>query len=347
MKSLVLLAALIGCSSLVTDPCLNGFTQSGRACIGPHVVVDDARGSNDPDGPVTLHVPDGRIRGYDARPEGNPDASDASAPDADGPDANAPDATVVDAYVPDAPVDAAGPDAWTCRAEVQTDPDNCGRCGHVCASGLCAAGVCLGEPVGHVVVIGHDFSSSHAGMARLLGNALALGDQPTVRVGWWPGGDQGTDAAARAAAVVGLAALPRQATHTILSAMPADASALASFDVVVVESQHGDGDALEAAAAVAAPALHAFLVAGGTVVVLEGEASTSDRFARGAALVDLGVPSAVTGQTAIVLAPADAVAQQVPIPYLAETTSVGFAVAQGAVVLAAGGLTVVVHRTVQ
>lgn len=317
MKSLALLALVTGCSSLVSDPCATGFTQSGRSCLArtdpddAFVGVDTGSGSGS----------DGS-HGHDARPDAT---------------------SVVDTAVADA---APQPDATACSLDLQTDPDNCGYCGHVCASGLCSAGVCLGDPVGHVVVIGHDFTAWHAGVARLFGNALALGDHPALRVGWYRGSaDEASDAGAHTAAVAGLAAVGRSATHTTLAALP-DATALAAIDVLVIESQHGDGDALEAAAAAEASALHAFLVAGGVVVVLDGHASTSDRFAHGAGLVDLGVATDVTGEAALVAAPTDAIAQQVPIPYLAETTSSGFAVSAGAVVIA-GGMTVVVHHTVQ
>ena len=41
--------------------------------------------------------------------------------------------------------------------DLSSDPDNCGSCGHVCASGLCTESVCEGALAGHIVAIGHDF----------------------------------------------------------------------------------------------------------------------------------------------------------------------------------------------
>jgi len=78
-------------------------------------------------------------------------------------------------------------DAPVCAADTTSDPDNCGECGHVCASGICSASKCVGDLPGHIVVIGHDFSSHHAAMARLLGNAVALGAHHDVPVTIWQG----------------------------------------------------------------------------------------------------------------------------------------------------------------
>jgi hypothetical protein len=38
--------------------------------------------------------------------------------------------------------DGAAGDAGTCNADLQTDPKNCGRCGHDCVGGQCNAGTC-------------------------------------------------------------------------------------------------------------------------------------------------------------------------------------------------------------
>jgi len=91
---------------------------------------------------------------------------DASAPDATAHDAGAGDAgtkdapvdaTTHDATAADAPPDTrvpdahppadAGRDAPPCSPNLETDPDNCGRCGHSCLGGQCIAGTCQPKPV--------------------------------------------------------------------------------------------------------------------------------------------------------------------------------------------------------
>ena len=66
----------------------------------------------------------------DATPDARGEPPDAEAPDTAAPDVEAPDATG------DASTD--GP----CSADLATDPKHCGRCGHDCLGGSCAAGVC-------------------------------------------------------------------------------------------------------------------------------------------------------------------------------------------------------------
>jgi hypothetical protein len=39
--------------------------------------------------------------------------------------------------------DDAAPDAGTCDASVDADPDNCGWCGHACRTGACTGGLCV------------------------------------------------------------------------------------------------------------------------------------------------------------------------------------------------------------
>ena len=103
-----------------------------------------------------------------------------------------------------------------------------------------------GDPVGHVVAIGHDYRSFHAAMTRILGNAIALGRNTTVRVGWYRGTADVTVrgfAAARAAGVAGLMTTGRLEAVTLLAQLP-NAAALASLDVVVVDPQRAPTTAM-------------------------------------------------------------------------------------------------------
>src|SRR5262249_38151448 len=86
-----------------------------------------------------------------------------------------------------------------------------------------------------------------------------------------------------------------------------NAAALLPEDVVVIEAQLGDGDALDTLGAGWKPALDGFLARGGVVVVVEGVAGTSSRAAHGAGLYDVTTPADATSQQVVVLDPADAV----------------------------------------
>src|SRR5687768_11758853 len=66
----------------------------------------------------------------------------------------------------------------TCSAEVplacgttcvdpDSNPNNCGGCGNVCASGLCYAGVCADDRAGNIFVIGHAYNTSNPALDRL------------------------------------------------------------------------------------------------------------------------------------------------------------------------------------
>ncbi|MCX5747289.1 MAG: hypothetical protein NT062_32890 [Proteobacteria bacterium] len=179
-------------------------------------------------------------------------------------------------------------------------------------------------------------------MTRVLGNAIAIGASSTVRVGWYRGSAGETvHANTHLAALIGLGAVGRPSTHVTLATPVFD-----NVDVVVIEPQTSDGNATEALATAWATPLHDFLLRGGVAVVLEGSAGTSYRFAAGAQLFTVAPPVDVTDQQAIVVAVGDAIAQGVPVPYLAEGSSVVWpTVSQPAIVV--GGETLAFHRWVQ
>lgn len=218
-----------------------------------------------------------------------------------------------DAIRPPTPT-APNPIAPSCEAELATDPDNCGSCGHVCASGICAAGACLGEVAGHVVAIGHDYGAANAAMRRVLGNAAALGTHHDLAIGRWAPSAAVTYALSHSLAQLG------RPWHTVaLSSAP---TSLAALDVVLVDPQAVD-DA-EAFGASWSTELAMFLDGGGVIIVLEGAGGTNHRFALGAALFVSATPTIATSEHLSVVAPSDSVAQQVLSPYAAAATSVAF-----------------------
>jgi hypothetical protein len=299
------LALVLGAcfDSLVSDPCATGYGLSHGSCV----------------------------------PLGGVDAGRAATPDASSRD----------------PVDAAVPDALVCTApeivcrgacvNSQADPDNCGGCGQVCASGVCSAGACSGALRGHVIAIGHDYRSRHAAMARVLGNAVALGAHADVALGRLHGtADPAATAGTTAAIASAMAAIGRPFHATDLPATPT-ASTLTGLDVVVLDAQAGAGAATESNGAAWKSALAAFLDRGGVVIVLEGSAGVSYRFAIGATLYTVGAPLDVTGQLATVADGADVTTQQVVSPYRAEASSVALPGTQHAVITSDDGGTIVFH----
>jgi hypothetical protein len=197
---------------------------------------------------------------------------------------------------------------------------------------------------GHIVAIGHDYRLYNRAMTRLLGNSIALGSRPVLRVARYRGTSAQPAAAGTAAAMAaGLAQLGRAWQHVPLPAAPSP-TALDGIDVLVIEAQGGSGDAAHAAGAAWASVLDLLLQRGGVVVVLEGTAGVSYRFAEGANLFTVAGTADATGLEATLAIPADAIGQQVVSPYLAVSLSAAFVGGPPAVIAAPAG-TIAFHAT--
>jgi hypothetical protein len=230
------------------------------------------------------------------------------------------------------------------------DPDNCGACGISCGTGLCVGGICQLRQAGHLVVIGHDYTVSRAGMDNIVGNAVFVASGASANVLAYhgdatPDAIRGTDnAIQRVAAMTG-----RTWRKTVVPA--ADViSSLAFNEVFLIYAQAGASDAtLMMLGQSWATALSDFVQAGKTIIVLEGSYPNAGTYqiVQQANLFHATGRTEVTGQTMVLARPGDAIAARVPQTYRGERGTVWFATVDQTVVVQvatdAGVQPVVVH----
>jgi hypothetical protein len=231
-----------------------------------------------------------------------------------------------------------------------TDPDHCGACGRGCPSGLCVAGECRDATAGHVVLVGHDFTVSRTGMARIAGNAVFLASGAPVEVLAFEGSAlersiRGIDRAVdQVAASSGRSWIKSEAVEAQLLVQ------LEHADVLLVYPQRSGSDrGLTALGIEWSRGLASFLRRGGVVVVFDGPSPDhrgTFQVLEGASLIDVDRQTVVTGDPLSLEAPADAVGLRVPLTYLAEESTVSFATDEPAAVVAHDTGPVVVHRVV-
>ena len=166
--------AALGCNdALVGGACLDGFVQRGRDCVeSPHdtssVTLSGGAGGTGPTG--------GPGGGGNAGGSGESTVT----------------STTTASGNPTGQGGAGGEGSCggalsVCVGycvDLASDPQNCGECGHACATAACTAGECDGAVAGHVVVLGLDYDQVAAGSppARLLGNAAFLSTHSPLRV---------------------------------------------------------------------------------------------------------------------------------------------------------------------
>lgn len=164
--------------------------------------------------------------------------------------------------------------------DLQNDEFNCGFCGHICPTGVCQSGACVGAKPGHEIVIGFDYASVPAASVdpkRVLGNSVFL-TAAQANGTWRLLGFDPHDSPTRAAvdAVVAQQAASHGVTNLTVQ-YAGDVPSLISqlsiqdFDALLVyDEPTAPAGALASEGATSATALRSFTSAGGCVVVLGG-----------------------------------------------------------------------------
>ena len=364
----------LGCDSIVGADCAEGYTLCGEQCVllGSDSANCGACGLACPTGALCLaRTCTADVDAFDAG-DANPDARlDAfNTVDAFTVDANEDafsegvDAFMDDAFSVDADVDAFSPDAPLCApgetfcagrcVDTTTDPDHCGRCDNACASGICVASLCVAPVTGDVVVLGHDYERRRTGMARLVGNAVFLGDGDPVRVTTYLGTvTAASEAGVNASVDLVAGTIGRAWARTELTATDAMSvsDALRASDVFLIYPQPGASNAtLDGFSSTWEPALQELLRRGGVVVLLDAQSPSNNgtfRILQGTGLFTATLRAPVaTGTTVSVLAAGDPVARLVPLTYRAEDNTVFFNTSDSVAVSGVMAGAVVVHRIV-
>ncbi len=227
--------------------------------------------------------------------------------------------------------------------DTSNSPDNCGGCGRNCASGLCQDGMCIAASAGHVVLIGHSYDNTRAGMNLLVSNSVGIATSSPIEALVYEG-----DASARSISNIN-ANLGAGVNRTVASDAGQVPLLLADADVFLVYSQQGSNDStLTMLGRQWSTALASFLLRGGVVMVFDGGGSHSGTYQilDAAGLLSVSGRTDVSGDTMSVVTASDAVASGVPLNYLGEITTVRFDTTESIVVVSHPEGPVVIHRIV-
>lgn len=220
----------------------------------------------------------------------------------------------------------------TC-VNTDNDPNNCGSCNHHCASGICQGGTCVGATAGHEVVACMDFATRPgAGTPQqtLLGNAVFLTAKNPVRIyayrQFTPNAVVNSVNGAIAAVATARGRTYSITPETDSTQVPLNLS-IFDYEVLLVYDQpNAPAGRLANVGTSWASAVDSFVRAGGTAVVLAGDAGTAemDDLVTNAGLLTVTGQTSVTGDQVYNRAPADAVGLNVLTPFLATAETCTF-----------------------
>ena len=216
--------------------------------------------------------------------------------------------------------------------DTDIDPFNCGGCGIFCPTGLCNGGKCRGARTGHMVAIGHDYTSATptSAVAQVVVNAVFLPSTNPVRVLAY---DQYADPVAEANVGKILDAASIKSGRAYVRTVAASADEVLtklnidSFDLMLFYDQpKAPAGTLATLGVDLSAKLKSFNETGGVVVVLDGGGGIGEmpKFFTAAGLLGVSSQTTITGKTVDVVAPADAIGIDVLTPYLAPSKSVTF-----------------------
>jgi len=319
-------AGLAACgteNSIVGGECAAGYVAVGETCV---LATDASLDGNGDDGS-----------------DGNPnDGPNRDGTGFDGSDGSGDDGSGGDGSSDGAPSDGGG-DAFSCLPtelycsgvciDPMTDPFNCGVCGNVCPSLLCAAGKCQGLVAGHMVVIGHDYQGSYSSaQGKVLSNAVLLASPKTIQVRSYEENANSTAVAKVKGTLNAAAAAQGRSIAYTVAMQSSDVTAMttANTDVLVVFDQlNAAAGTLAGLGAGWAATLATFTQGGGMVVVLDGQGGPNPQMAaliKSANILDVASDTFVkVGTALLVVAPQNAVGLGVLSPYGAGVRSVHFA----------------------
>jgi hypothetical protein len=340
IRELACALVVVGCAdvnSVVGGACAEGYVEQNSACVPAPSTSTDGDGG--------LTQADGSANAGDGGGDGQRANRDAGSSNALGPTN-----TCV------APQLLCGNDC----IDPTSDPNNCGSCGKVCPSNSCVSGKCVGSAPGHVVVIGHDYTSApstFSSQARVLSNAVLLPASNPLRVMSY---EQFAGAAAVKNAEGLISAEAKQLGRSVTFVATTSAQTVSSsidvsaYDVLLVHDQSSAPDGTLATIGSSWQAdgnVAAFLHAGGVVVLLTGGTGSGQMpsLATNAQLLSIDAQANVVGSLSVV-APADAIGSGVVSPYVPKSNTVTFETEPngGNVVwvVAQSGAPVVVHKVV-
>ena len=218
--------------------------------------------------------------------------------------------------------------------DVSSDAANCGACGVSCATELCDNGVCTGDAVGHLVVIGMNFKSTQPGSpaAKLLGNSVFLAAHEPLRLlDYREHASSAGMAAGHVDDIVDDEAALRGRTvqwslGTTAIQVPA-ALGSGEYDILLVHDEPSATPGLLGAIGASwAPALDTFAQQGGVIVVMAAATGTNEmkNFLTASGVLATDALIDVSAQTVENEGWLDAVGQNVLSPFLAKTSSAAF-----------------------
>jgi hypothetical protein len=213
-----------------------------------------------------------------------------------------------------------------------SDPENCGKCGNECPSGICQAAKCVGARYGNIALLCMDLESATATSSptTLLGNAVFTPTVNPVKVLAYTRGARAA-AVTRVNSVIGWAGSARGRSADIteaktVAAVTANLNIL-DYQVLLIHDldQAASGDPAAAATTwESGSVLTSFSKAGGVVIVLDGGDGTGEmhQLINAGNLLDPSGKISLSGQTDVTKgqvwnnAPFDVVGVNVLSPFL-------------------------------